>query len=101
MTLVLFLEFILLTMTVVDVKWWSLIWTIEAMSFIGYGVFRKQPLIRYAGIGLIALAVAKLLSGITNSKENTRVLVLISIGGLFSSQLLYAKFKDRLFAKEN
>jgi hypothetical protein len=102
-TLLLFLEFILLTMTVVDVKWWSLIWTIEAMGFIGYGVFRKQPLIRYAGIGLIALAVAKIAFwDLQNLKENTRVLVLISIGGLFVvASFLYAKFKDRLFKEEN
>jgi uncharacterized membrane protein len=102
-TLLLFLEFILLTMTVVDVKWWSLIWTIEAMGFIGYGVFRKQPLIRYAGIGLITLAVAKIAFwDLQNLKENTRVLVLISIGGLFViASFLYAKFKDRLFKEEN
>ena len=101
--MLLFLEFILLTMTVVDVKWWSLIWTIEAMGFIGYGVFRKQPLIRYAGIGLIALAVAKIAFwDLQNLKENTRVLVLISIGGLFVvASFLYAKFKDRLFKEEN
>lgn len=101
-TLILFIEFILLTMTVVDVKWWSLIWTIEAMSFIGYGVYRKQPLIRYAGIGLITLAVAKIAFwDLQNLKENTRVLVLISIGGLFViASFLYAKFKDRLFKED-
>jgi hypothetical protein len=102
-TLILFLEFILLTMTVVDIRWWSLIWTIEAMAFIGYGVFRSQPLIRYAGIGLIALAVVKIgFWDLQNLKENTRVLVLISIGGLFVvASFLYAKFKDRLFKEEN
>ncbi len=102
-TLILFLEFILLTMTVVDIRWWSLIWTIEAMAFIGYGVFRSQPLIRYAGIGLIGLAVIKIgFWDLQNLKENTRVLVLISIGSLFVvASFLYAKFKDKLFKEEN
>lgn len=98
-TLVLFLEFILLTMTVVNVRFWSLIWALEAIGFIGYGVFRNQSLIRYAGIGLIALAVAKIIFwDLQNLKENVRVLVLISIGGLFVlASFLYAKFKDKLF----
>ena len=101
-TLVLFLEFILLTMTVVDIKFWSLIWTIEAFAFISYGVFRNQSLIRYAGFGLIGLAVIKLgFWDLQNLKENVRVLVLISIGALFViASFLYAKFKEKLFKKE-
>lgn len=101
-TLILFSEFILLTMTVVDIRWWSLIWTIEAFSFISYGVFRSQALIRYAGFGLIGLAVLKLgFWDLQNLKENVRVLVLISIGGLFViASFLYAKFKDKLFKAE-
>ena len=99
-TLSLFLEFILLTMTVVDVRFWSLIWTLEAIVFIGYGVYRNKTLIRYAGIGLIGLAVLKIAFwDLQNLKENVRVLVLISIGGLFViASFVYARFKDRLFS---
>jgi len=102
-TLILFLEFILLTMTIVDIRFWSLIWTIEAFCFIAYGVYKNYPLIRYSGIGLIGLAVIKVAFwDLRNLTENTRVIVLISIGGLFvGGSFLYAKYKDKLFQKES
>ncbi|MBL0263485.1 MAG: hypothetical protein IPQ05_06300, partial [Leptospiraceae bacterium] len=63
-------------MTVVDVKWWSLIWTIEAMSFIDTVYLETTIDFRYAGIGLISVSrsFCDCFLGFTgNSKENTRV----------------------------
>ena len=101
--LILFLEFILLTMTVVNVSFWSLIWTMEALCFIIYGIYKNYPLIRYSGIGLIGLAVIKVAFwDLRNLPENTRVIVLISIGGLFvGGSFLYSKYKDKLFEKDS
>ena len=90
-------------MTVVNVSFWSLIWTMEALCFIIYGIYKNYPLIRYSGIGLIGLAVIKVAFwDLRNLPENTRVIVLISIGGLFvGGSFLYSKYKDKLFEKDS
>lgn len=95
----LFIGFILLTMTLIDIRWWSLVWTLEALSLLGIGLYFNNRVLRLGGFGLLILALAKLgVWDLKNLSDNIRVAVLVGIGILIVlASLLYSRFRDQIF----
>lgn len=95
---VLFLFFVILTMTLFEMRWWSLIWAAEALALLLLGLVRDIKSIRYGGIALIVISLLKLgIWDMRQLEDDTRVLVLVGIGLLFVvASYFYARFKNRI-----
>lgn len=94
--------FVLFTTIVIKPDWWSPIWVVEGILLIVYGLYRRENILRYAGMALILISLFKLgYWDTSNLPDATRVLVFISIGLLFIGvSFLYAKYGERLFPSE-
>lgn len=98
----LLLAFVLLTMSLVNVGWWSLVWAVLGVAALVGGILRNLKLLRYGGFALILLALLKLsLWDIRELESTARVVVLVCVGvSLVVASYFYARFKDLLFPKE-
>lgn len=98
----LLLAFVLLTMSLIGIGWWSLAWAVLGVIALVVGILRNMKLLRYGGFALILLALLKLaLWDIRELESTARVIVLVCIGMSFVvASYFYARFKDLIFPKE-
>ncbi|MBL8019093.1 MAG: DUF2339 domain-containing protein [Leptospirales bacterium] len=98
-----FLLLVALTMTLIDARYWSVAWAVEATALVLFGLMWRMAALRYTGMALIAIMLAKVAFwDLKNLEDTIRVAVLIAIGLLLvGASFLYARFKDRFMGEQN
>ncbi|MCE9599318.1 MAG: DUF2339 domain-containing protein [Spirochaetia bacterium] len=98
-----FLLLVALTMTLIDARYWSVAWAVEATALVLLGLVWRMTALRFTGMALIAIMLLKVAFwDLKNLEDTVRVAVLIAIGLLLvGASFLYARFKDRLMGVEN
>jgi uncharacterized membrane protein len=80
---------------------WSVYWGLYAIGLVAVGFWRRGPAIRYAGLGLLAVTLAKvLIVDLAHLQYVYRVLSLLATGLLFIlTSIAYARLAKQLEAQ--